>query len=300
MPVSSPSPLELRLSDLSTFLAIVRCGSISGAARSLQVTPSQVSKTVSRLERQLRRTLLTRGARGVAVSAAGRQLVPRFEAILAELDALRSAEDRPAQEVTIVATAFLNAAFVPKIAAALPRFRVRSIELPPGVASAYAGEHSFEAALTVGNETWPKSWQRVSVGALRRALFAPPAVAKALGEQPVAPERLAEVRFLRPIYSYHGQIVPGEDGCPLGPAERRFGHETQTVALALEIASSSEQVVFAPEVAARPSVASGRLVEVAVQGWDVRDTLYLAYDGERLRAAVLRVIVGSLQEMLEA
>src|SRR5260370_41255608 len=83
-------PEELRIADLGTFLTIVRLGSLSGAARALRVTPSQVSKAVSRLERQLRLQLLRRGTRGVAVSDEGMRLVPRIEDALGPLPALRA------------------------------------------------------------------------------------------------------------------------------------------------------------------------------------------------------------------
>ena len=57
---------ELRLADLLTLLAVQRTGSISGAAREMRVTPSQVSKAMARLERHFGVRLLSRGARGVA------------------------------------------------------------------------------------------------------------------------------------------------------------------------------------------------------------------------------------------
>ena len=44
---------DLRFGDVLTFLTVHRCGAITGAARALKVTPSQVSKAVHRLERQL-------------------------------------------------------------------------------------------------------------------------------------------------------------------------------------------------------------------------------------------------------
>ena len=93
-------------------------------------------------------------------------------------------------------------------------------------------------------------------------------------------------------------MVPGEDRCPLAASERRLGHQTQTLALALELASRSDQAVFAPEVVVRPFVVSKALVEVPVNGWDVSDTLSLVCDGDRLRAPVLRDIVAALRETL--
>ena len=99
MPADDSKWLDLRLSDLSTFLAVARFGSIHGAARGLQVSPSQVMQSVERLERRLNMDLLTRGQRGVSVSPAGRVAVPRFEAILSEFQQLQSAQGEPRQQL---------------------------------------------------------------------------------------------------------------------------------------------------------------------------------------------------------
>jgi DNA-binding transcriptional LysR family regulator len=291
-------PDELRIADLRTFLTIVRLGSFSGAARALRVTPSQVSKAVSRLERQLRLQLLRRGARGVSVSDEGKRMLPQFEDLVGRLRALRAHHDSPEPELTVVGSAYINALFLPLIIEAQPQLRIRSIEVPPGVASAYATEHSFDLALTTSNERWPESWAKVRVGQLRKGLFASPAAARALAPVPVAPERLHEAVFIAPTYSYHGQLVPGDDGCPLHYGERRMGHSTQTLALALEVARRSEQLVFAPVLMAQPFVERGELVEVPVRGWDVRVPLYLACDAARVRAKVQKAILDVVRDAL--
>jgi DNA-binding transcriptional LysR family regulator len=289
---------DLRVADVKTFLTIVRSGSISGAARGLKVTPSQASKAVSRLEGHLHTRLLTRGARGVAVSAAGKRLVPQFEDLLARLRSLEANAEEPWPELTVVGSAFLNTLFVPTIVARHPGLRIRSLEVPPGIASAYATEHSFDVALTTDGERWPDSWSKLRVGSLRKALYGSPAAVRRLSQPPVKPAELRHATFIAPIYSYHGQLVPGDDGCPLHYGERRVGHQTQTVALALEVAARTEQVVFAAALAARPFVESGALVEIAVEGWDVRAPLYLACDAERVRARVQKEIVAALREAL--
>ena len=73
---------DLRIPDILTFLAVCRHGSVTGAARDLRVTPSQVSKAVARLEKHLKRPLLSRKARGVSASGEGQKIVPRLEEII--------------------------------------------------------------------------------------------------------------------------------------------------------------------------------------------------------------------------
>jgi DNA-binding transcriptional LysR family regulator len=294
--VSGAAEAELHLADLATFLSILRLGSISGAARALTVTPSQVSKAVTRLEQHLGVKLLVRSERGVVASDAGRALVPRFEDLLARVRALKTR--RPEAELTLAASAFMNALFLPAVVDALPGHRVRSLEMPPGVAGAYASAPFFDLALTAGNERWPDSWIKVRVGQLRQALFATPALAQKLGPPPVPVARLRQVRFILPIYNYRGQVMSGDDGCPLATNERRIGHETQTLALALVLAQRTHQLVFSPVLAVSSLVAPGKLVEVAVEGWDVHEPLHLVSHGERVSASAQRRIVAALGAVL--
>src|SRR6266566_3440502 len=115
-----PAAGELHLADLAIFLSVMRLGSVSGAARALTVSSSQVSKAVARLERHLGLKLLVRSSRGVAVSDAGRDLAPRFDDLLARAHGLRSLDHRPATELTVAASAFVNALFLPLVIDCVP------------------------------------------------------------------------------------------------------------------------------------------------------------------------------------
>jgi len=289
---------DLRLADLETFLAIARFRSISAAARSLHVTPSQVSKAVARLERQVGTRLLGRTSHGVDLSDRAQQLLPLFREVLERVRGLYGGVPAAGDSLTLAATAFLSQAFVPAIADALPTLRLRSIELPPGTASAHAGDGFFDLALTLSPERWPDTWQSVKVGELRRALFARPSLAKKLGTGILPVERVRGLPCISPIYAHSGLTIPGDDGCPLPHRDRRIGHETQTLMLALDLARRVDQLIFAQERAAQPFVERGTLVELRVQGWDVRDPLFLACHGERVPARVQRKIVALLTGLL--
>src|ERR1700740_3552065 len=94
---------ELRIADLITLLAVQRTASITGAARELRVTPSQVSKAVGRLERHFGVRLLVRGARGVAPTPAANRMLPHLASAVQELRRMSSAgeEREPEFELTI-------------------------------------------------------------------------------------------------------------------------------------------------------------------------------------------------------
>lgn len=75
---------------LRTFLAVCREGSISGAARRLNISQPSVSVAIGQLEHALRGSLFDRGRRGIVLTAAGIALFERSE----RMDALlREAEE---------------------------------------------------------------------------------------------------------------------------------------------------------------------------------------------------------------
>lgn len=286
---------ELRLADVETFLAVVRLKSVSGAARNLKVTPSQVSKAIVRLERHLGRPVMARGARGVELSDYGRSIEAPMVDLLSRARALR--EPGPSTEITLVSATYLTDFFLPHIVAGVGEAQVHSIETAPGLASAFASLPLFDAVLTTREERWPDSWSAVRIGQLRKALYASPRTASRLGPR-VTPARLASEIFIGPIYAEGGQAVPGDDDCPLPARARHFGHRTQTVSSALQLARHASQLVFAPEIAARSFVQQGWLVEIPVEGWNVREPLSFVCHQERVRARQQRAIILALQAAL--
>ena len=61
--------------DLAVFIAVVECDGFAEAARRLGAAPSTLSRTVTRLERQLGVTILRRSTRGIEITPEGRDLL---------------------------------------------------------------------------------------------------------------------------------------------------------------------------------------------------------------------------------
>ena len=76
----------MSLKDLKTFLEVANAGSMSGAARRLNIPKSTVSRRVSRLEDELGVDLLHRTTRAIQLSNDGRALYARLEPLLSEVD----------------------------------------------------------------------------------------------------------------------------------------------------------------------------------------------------------------------
>ncbi|MEG2045610.1 MAG: LysR family transcriptional regulator [Comamonas sp.] len=79
-----------RSGELEVLVLVAEQGSLSAAARLLGVSPSAVSKTMSRLEARLGVQLLQRSTRRVQLTAEGAQLVERGKRLLADLNELEA------------------------------------------------------------------------------------------------------------------------------------------------------------------------------------------------------------------
>jgi DNA-binding transcriptional LysR family regulator len=73
---------ELTLNDANVFAAVVRSGSFAGAARTMNLSQSVASRAVARLEKHLGVRVLDRTTRSVALTDEGRLLFERLEPLL--------------------------------------------------------------------------------------------------------------------------------------------------------------------------------------------------------------------------
>jgi DNA-binding transcriptional LysR family regulator len=130
--------MELR--RLEYFAAVARHGSFTRAAEELWLTQSALSQQVRRLEAELGVALLRRTPRGTELTAAGEELLPRAEAILAEVALARSDLDRHAGvtrgRVRVAATTMDT----PRLPAALAAFHREHPGLQIALRHAPAGE----------------------------------------------------------------------------------------------------------------------------------------------------------------
>lgn len=85
--------------SLHAFLAVAESGSFSAAGGQLHLTQPAISKRIAALEEELGRRLFDRIGRSVALTEAGRALLPRARRILGELDDTRRALDNLDAEV---------------------------------------------------------------------------------------------------------------------------------------------------------------------------------------------------------
>src|SRR5687767_7648708 len=105
------------LSSLETLLVLAETGSMTRAATRLRLTQSAVSKRIDALEHELGDVLVTRGRRGVTLTARGQELTLRARPLLAELK--RSLDQRPGPaRIALGVSESLLASWAPRLLAA--------------------------------------------------------------------------------------------------------------------------------------------------------------------------------------
>jgi DNA-binding transcriptional LysR family regulator len=117
------------LRQLEYFAAVARNRNFTRAAEELYVTQPALSQQVRRLERELGLELLTRTSAGVELTPAGRELLERAEAILADVGRARAAMDEHAG----VTRGFLRLAAAPGELLRLPAELAVFHQTHPGV-----------------------------------------------------------------------------------------------------------------------------------------------------------------------
>ncbi|TQV73328.1 LysR family transcriptional regulator [Denitrobaculum tricleocarpae] len=128
------------LNRLRAFQAVYQHNSTVGAARTLSVTRSAVSQSLSKLEAEIGVKLFTRAAKGLVPTSAGHSLFRRIDPFLSSLEnevrAIKSAGERPSGLLRLGTPVAFGRCYLPvKLAA----FRARYPEV--------------EFALELGNQT---------------------------------------------------------------------------------------------------------------------------------------------------
>jgi DNA-binding transcriptional LysR family regulator len=177
-----------------SFLAVIREGSLSGAARALRLTQPTIGRHVDSLEEGLGASLFTRSQAGLRPNSAAVALVPYAEAMANAADALlRAASGEAAEErgtVRITASEMIGSEVLPSALAAFREMHPRIVaELVLSNRSEDLLRREADIAVRMVKPTQAALSAR-KLGMLHLGLHAHPRYLKAHG----APTTLAELR----------------------------------------------------------------------------------------------------------
>lgn len=279
-----------RWSQLHAFVESARAGSFSAAARAAGTTPSAFSKMVGKLEASLGVRLLTRGARGLALTAEGEALHAEAQRAMDDLEeALVRVTPSTAPQGLVRVSGPLDvgrAWLLPRVAdfcRAHPR-----VELEVDLTDRYVDlvAERFDVALRVGHVDDGRLLLR-RVGRLRRGYCAAPSYLRAHGVPPT-PEALADHAGL--AYMRNGARVPWE--LPSGGRMLPRGSFAASSNESLRVAAlDGLGVAWLPEIVMADDVRSGRLRVLFEDQREEGLPIHLVFPEGRLLAPRVRAFI---------
>jgi len=245
---------------LIVFSAVIEAGSFSAAAARLKQTPSGVSRTISRLEKQLGMTLMHRTTRRLDLTEEGAWLLGRARATLADLaDTEEQARARHAQPSGLVrvnaATPALDHLVAPLVAAFLEAYPLIALELASGETVVDLIEERADVAIRIGDLA-DSTLNARKLGTSRLRVLAAPGYLARHGT-PAGIEDLARHRTLGFTAPALLNTWPLGAGWPVAPAVLASSGETVR-----HLALAGAGIACLSDFLTRADIASGALVPV--------------------------------------
>ncbi len=292
-----PSP---DFNDLLAFVAVAREQSFTQAAVQLGVSQSALSHRLRALETQLGLRLLNRTTRSVAPTEAGerllRTLAPRFEAIEAELGALRELRDKPAGLIRITAAGHAaDTVLWPKLGPVLAQYPELQVEVYVDYGFTDIVAQRFDAGVRIG-ESLEQDMVAVRIGPDQRMAVVATPDYFANRPPPRRPQDLAAHNCIN-LRLPSGKLLPWEfarDGRPI-KVQVQGQWTFNASAPILRAALAGAGLAYVPEDQALESIAAGRLRRV-LQAWCPSYPGYhLYYPSRRQASRALTVVVEALR-----
>lgn len=188
-----------RITELETFISILDTGSLAGAARSLNRSPSGVTRILSDLEARMGVLLIERSSRRCRPTEVGKRFADQARHLLANYDdAIAAASDTaraPRGAIRFTAPVLFGRDHVaPAIAGFLDLHDEITVDLHLADRVIDLNEENFDLAVRIGTVTDPSLVAR-RIGTVRRLTVASPAYLEENGT-PVTPQDLSAHRLI--------------------------------------------------------------------------------------------------------
>lgn len=286
---------SLAFDDLKLFVRVAALGTLSAVARERDAPVSQVSRALTRIERECGARLVHRSTHGLALTAEGETFLAyclRLTETLAALEGEFDSRSNEASGLVRVAASTVIAQYLllPSLAALSerhPRLRV-DIEVSDRLAD--LARDGIDIAIRTAS-TLPETMVARRIGELGRAIYASPAYAEREG-LPARPDELHRHRLVTntaaPQLNHWPFVV---DGKPLKLAVEGFWRTNDT-GLAANMVLQGLGIGRLATVAAQPLVQQGRLVPVLADCVDVQGVpIYAVMASSRQRLPKIRACI---------
>ncbi len=225
------------LSELTLFSLVAKNGSLSAAARELNVTPPAVSKRLAQLESRLGVRLLNRTTRRLSLTNEGEVYLANVRRILADIDELErvvsSSRAAPKGLLRVNATLGFGRTYIaPVVSAFAKRYPEVEVQLQLTDRPLNLAEEAFDVGIRFGELPDARLIAR-KVSTNRRFLCAAPAYLKKFG-YPKVPDDLAR----------HNCIVLRQNDAAYGIWRFARGRKTDTVKVRGALSSNDGEVAL--------------------------------------------------------
>ncbi len=290
-----------RASEMMIFVRCVDDGSFSAAARTLDMTPSAISKQIRRLEDRLGARLFNRTTRRISLTEVGRDFYDRCSRIMREIEeaeeAVSSLQDKVRGTLRVTGTAAFSRREV------IPRLR-RFLELNPDLNMEYEltdrrvdlVEEGIDAAIMLQEQVEDPSLVARKIAVNRRIIVASPDYLRRHGE-PRTPEELLQHNCLT-LYNvsrFNDWEFEHEDG------SRRVIHvngnfHSNTASALFEAAVAGVGLARLSTWLVAPHIRSGELVQLLPEYTQESSAYYVLFPQGRHLSLKVRAFVDFLVE----
>lgn len=235
---------DLHLRDLELFIGLSTTLSIRELSRKTSLTPSQISKRITKIEQALNLKLFNRSTTGLSLSRAGTEVLPKLkhaQKILFEIqeEAAFSADKR----LVIASSSFFVSHLLPKLVRKHTDLFFDLIEITPEDFIQVGLRSGFNTCVHTQNLDWPSTWYSEKVGEISSRLYA-------RKNHPIFKTKIFDFEaypFVVPAYWTREGLKEGKDNFPKG-LKRKLGHKTSTATSAAEVLKWSDHLGFLPSL----------------------------------------------------
>ncbi|HFR4565816.1 MAG: LysR family transcriptional regulator [Enterobacter sichuanensis] len=294
--------LKDNFNDLLSFMVVARERSFTRAAAQLGVSQSALSHAMRKLEARLDVRLLTRTTRSVVPTQAGEQLFmrlsPHLREIEQELTALRSARDKPAGSVSIVAGEHaMDAVLWPILKTFMAQYPEINVEVTIDNGLTDIVDGRFDAGVRLGEQV-AKDMIAVRIAPDMRMAVVGSADYLARFGVPQVPEQLADHRCINMRLPTRGGLYQwefGRDG-----REIRVRVEGQltlnNLSQRIDAAENGLGLAYVPESSVLDALHHGRLVRVLDSWCPIFEGYHLYYPSRRQHTTAFKLLLNALQQ----
>ncbi len=238
---------NLRFKDISICLNLSQTLNIRELSRKTQLTPGQISKTITKLEKILKIKLFNRSTTGLSLSADGKIFLPKLQKLQNDFLTLQETNNiKEKKNLTLACSSFFASHLLPKIILKFKNYQFNIIQLPPEDYIQVGLLSGFSVCLHTTKMDWPKTWYSELAGNITFKLYASPKH-PIFRKKTCSKNDIKNLDFTGPIYWTKEGLTNGNDYFPKN-ITRKILHKTSTAIGSAALIHQSNIVGFLPSL----------------------------------------------------